>query len=346
MGLMRYPENYEGFECWSVRYPTTKKEWGRYLLGLRDLENLLDMNAEGLSGIICYNYPALAQWRLFSKCKELSGKCIADITEWHEAGAGSVMLRLVRSIDIWLRMSIVNFRADGIIAISPMLARLYLTRGLPVVEIPTLFDTQTLAQPPIADAAARRFIYVGNPFTDGRVNRERSNVKDRLDVCIKLFQRLAVDGHEFVFDIYGVERKQYLNVFPDDEDFLCSEQKRICFHGRVDNAMARRFVAESDFSIFVREPSRVILAGFPTKLAESISVGTPVITNNHENLRGYAEIPGLYLVEREREYDCLLDVMRLAEDEVRRLKQLAFQSRAFDFRSYVADMALFLESMR
>lgn len=49
---------------------------------------------------------------------------------------------------------------------------------------------------------------------------------------------------------------------------------------------------EADFSIFVRPDRRSSHAGFPTKLAESLAAGTPVITNNTGDI-------GLYLKDGE-----------------------------------------------
>lgn len=346
-GLLQYPGTIDGFECWSVEYPRTKKEWGQYLTGLSCIGELLDKYSDGFSGIICYNYPALAQWRLFSKCRKLGGKCIADITEWYDASGGSSMLRLAKAIDTWLLMNVVNRRSDGVIAISRMIAKFYSGRRFPVVELPTLFDTGEIRDPMRAAGSShsKKFIYVGNPFSVGRVNKARSNVKDRLDVCVKLFKRLDEAGYDFYFDIYGVDISDYLSVFPEDADLIGAANQKIRFHGRVDNKFARDLVAKSDFSIFIRDPSRVTLAGFPTKLAESVSVGTPVITSDQENLRKYANTPGLFLLKRGLEYGYLESFMQLTADDLCRLKRDTFESKKFDFHRYIDEFAYFLDEI-
>ena len=51
------------------------------------------------------------------------------------------------------------------------------------------------------------------------------------------------------------------------------------------NKLAR--VAASDFTILLRPVSRFSLAGFPTKLAESMACGVPIIGNLTSNIGDY-----------------------------------------------------------
>lgn len=44
---------------------------------------------------------------------------------------------------------------------------------------------------------------------------------------------------------------------------------------------------QSDWTIILRENSRLVKAGFPTKLVESISCGTPVLANRFSNVFDY-----------------------------------------------------------
>jgi glycosyltransferase involved in cell wall biosynthesis len=46
-------------------------------------------------------------------------------------------------------------------------------------------------------------------------------------------------------------------------------------------------IRSADFSVFLRERSRVTTAGFPTKFVESMAVGTPVITTITSDLEQY-----------------------------------------------------------
>ena len=52
---------------------------------------------------------------------------------------------------------------------------------------------------------------------------------------------------------------------------------------------AIRIVKESTWSIILRDDNAVVKAGFPTKLVESISCGTPVIANSFSNVLEYLD---------------------------------------------------------
>ena len=59
------------------------------------------------------------------------------------------------------------------------------------------------------------------------------------------------------------------------------------FHGKVSNLEARNKISKADFSILFRNVNKMTSAGFPTKVSESISCGTPVITNSTSDLEHY-----------------------------------------------------------
>lgn len=345
-GLSINAESFEEFECWSIEYPQTKKQWWSYLIGLRDLEKFLGMYSEDLSGVIFYNYPAIAQWRFSLRCRALGGLCITDVTEWYESSGGNLLLRMVKSIDTWLRMHVVIPASDGVITISNWMTARYRRAALPVVEIPPLVDLDALPkQAHVSEPGRRRFVYVGSPFAVGRVNEKRSNLKDRLDLCVALFHDLHRDRKGFVFDVYGVSEDDYLTVFPEHSEKLREMGASIQFHGRVLNAVAKQVIADSDFSIFFRDKTRVTLAGFPTKLAESISLGTPVISNLYQNVEPYASQQGLLLANPGEERAMLLRALSLSDAEVRDLKAACRVSGLFDYRAYREVMANFLSGM-
>ena len=57
--------------------------------------------------------------------------------------------------------------------------------------------------------------------------------------------------------------------------------------GRIPQEQVEEKLRNADFSIFSRPIRQSSNAGFPTKLAESMSVGTPVITNNTGDISLY-----------------------------------------------------------
>lgn len=342
--LTRYQEDYEGFESWSVPKPAGYFRWLDYITGLKSLLGLLDATGRRLEAVICYNYPAVAQWRIFRRSWSLGGLGFADATEWYDASGGNIIYRAVKAIDTWLRMNLVNRSSDGVITISAWMTNYYKKKRKPIIELPPLFDTieHVSGLGHSSKGGARSFIYVGNPFDASRVNSRRTNLKDRLDICIDLFHEASRKGWDFSFNVYGVTQQEYLSVFPEHAVKLRDLDKKISFHGRVPNSEIRNIVAASDFSIFFRDESRVTLAGFPTKLVESISLGTPVISSLHQSVARYADSPWLYLAKPGEEMAGVLWAMSLSDDQIEELKLNCLAAKVFDYRSYTERFSGFL----
>jgi len=114
------------------------------------------------------------------------------------------------------------------------------------------------------------------------------------------------------------------------------------FKGRQPNELVLKRIAECDFSIFFRDETRVTLAGFPSKLAESISCGTPVVSNRMVSLEDYAQSAGLFISARGEELTLVKQVMDFSPTEINAMKQRAYHSRTFDYRKYKEKLDAFL----
>jgi len=337
-------QDFLGFECWSVPYPAGVVAWLKYILGLATiLKFLQNKRPAKVVGVICYNYPAVAQGRIKLLCQRAGMKMIADATEWYDASAGGLIHRVIKFLDTSLRMHIVHRLADGVITTSKYLTAFYGRRGRVTVELPTLFDADKFQSPPSRENTPQKhFIYVGSPFDAGRVNKARSNLKERLDVCIEVFYQLYTSGENFSFEIYGIGAEDYLHVFPEHAGLLQEMAQCIAFKGRQPNQLVLKRIAECDFSVFFRDETRVTLAGFPSKLAESISCGTPVVSNKMVSLENHAQSVGLFLAARGEEFALIKQVMAFSSAEVNAIKQRSYHSRTFDYRNYVDKVAAFM----
>jgi glycosyltransferase involved in cell wall biosynthesis len=62
---------------------------------------------------------------------------------------------------------------------------------------------------------------------------------------------------------------------------------RIVWHGSVPHELVPQYLADADFSVLLRRPERHAMAGFPTKVVESLAAGTPLIVNHTSDLSEY-----------------------------------------------------------
>lgn len=336
-----------GFECWSVPYPASSLSWVKYLCGLPAILDILKSyrHANPVAAI-CYNYPAIASLRIEKLCDRLGIKMLADSTEWYDSTGGSILHRLIKSLDTSVRMYIVNPRMHGVITTSKYLTDFYARQGKLTVELPTLFDGKRFNAPHIGRAEGElKFIYVGSPFDVNKVNRSRTNLKERLDKCIEVFHNLHAKGKSFRFDVVGITQNDYLKVFPKHRTLLDEMREVAYFHGRMPNDQVVGLIGGSDFSIFFRDRTRVTLAGFPSKLAESISIGTPVVANRMLSLEPFAESPGVVLADPGREMEVVESLFALSASQIDLLKQDAFKAKTFHYENYHGDVDAFMRKV-
>ena len=103
-----------------------------------------------------------------------------------------------------------------------------------------------------------KLVYTGSP-----------GHKDKLDDIITIITELS-DKYEL--DIAGIE-----GVNTDN----------IRYHGLLSHTKSLDLVSKSHFSVLLRPDNKVSKAGFSTKVVESMSCGTPVITNRTGDLANF-----------------------------------------------------------
>ncbi|MDM1376763.1 glycosyltransferase [Myroides marinus] len=311
----------ELFKYNEIDYPNSFYSWIKYLGGSKHIFKVIENEKPDI--IILYNYPALAMFRILKYCKRKNIKVIADTTEWYE-GLGNLVKKNIKKIDVYFRMKVLNHSCDGQIVISQYLFDYYKDNRKAIVEIPPLFDVENekfyndLSSYKLEEGFIN-LIYSGSP---GAGN------KDRLDLIIKS----VVKYPKIRLKIIGITEQQYKSIFKDN-----SISNNVIFLGRIEHVKALELIKESDFTIFLREKNLPNTAGFPTKFAESISVGTPVLTNSSSNLYDYFKLNiGIEIENMNPEAidKVLEEILKLTKLELKNRKEECLNFKLFDFRNY------------
>lgn len=270
--IIKTKKEYFGFDTYSVPYPDGAKAWLCYLTDIKSFVKVIEKQHE-VCMVVLYNFQAVAMRKMINYCKRNGIKCCADVTEWRSAKGEGIVYRILKDSDTWYRMKILHKKLDALIVISSYLKKYYKNQSL-VVQIPTLIDKSEDKWRNTYERSEETLylVYAGNP-----------GLKDRLDILISAL--LKVD-RAYVLDIVGVTKDQFLHYFPSFKDKI-KKIDNIVFHGRVSHQKALEYVKKANYSCFFRESDRVSNAGFPTKLAEALTCGTPVITNETSDLRLY-----------------------------------------------------------
>ena len=303
---------YCGFACYERRRPNQFV----YLTSVGRLKRII--RDKKISTVIAYNYPSAALNSLAAWCRRNHVKCYADATEWYVA-QGNPIFRIIKNLDSNFRMKKVHFRLDGVIAISRYLYEYY-RNGVDTVQIPPLSDLEDpkWQLPDREQSDTVRFVYAGSPDSQ----------KERLDLLVDAAEQIAPRTN-VTLDIVGIDLAQYESIYGCK--YLGNAVK---FHGRVSHSEALDFVKKADWSIVIRDNNLVVKAGFPTKVTESISAGTPVIANRFSNIEDYLNSSNSILID---------DISELSEAMLHAVSKKADVDRTvFDYRNYLRRLQYFL----
>ncbi|HCH4138129.1 TPA: glycosyltransferase [Vibrio parahaemolyticus] len=333
-GVVHQLGSKDDIEMMAVSYPRGVFDWFRFIFGdSATLRYIIEVKPDI---IIMYNYPAIAGLRIHHLCNKNNIECISDITEWYSSFNTNLLRRVVKWFDTTLRIKFVARLSNRVITTSEYMTEIYESKGKICLELPTLYDIETLgSKAETSDKLSKedkiRLVYFGSPFDKSVAIHDNTQVKERLDKVINAISDNFVK-HKLILDIYGISKSDFLDVYPDYISILSSLDDSVVFHGRVSHSELTDYVSKSDYSIFFRDDTRVNKAGFPSKLAESITLGTPVITSNISSLKKYENINGVNLCDIGCESQDLDRI--LSERDV--LKKMPLSKSHFDYRNYKA----------
>ena len=267
----------QGFDCWSNCYPKTSKQWITYLTNINSIK-LVNGKYDNVKAIIAYNYQGIALYNLKKFCKRNNIAIIADCTEWYDIKGTNIIFKTIKGLDSFIRMRVVQKRLDGLIVISSYLEDYY-KKYVKTIRIPPLVDLNepkwNMVNPNVADDKLK-LVYTGSPGKN----------KDKINYIIEALYNIKTNRN-YEFRVVGITKDQYINYYPKHKEIIKLLDKKIIFLGRMPHIESLAELKKSDFCIFVRDKNRTMMAGFPTKFAESISCGIPVITTNTSDLEKY-----------------------------------------------------------
>lgn len=229
----------------------------------------------------------------------------------------------------------INYRyreCDGLIAISSLLEKHYMKQGSNVIKIPTILDTDQIG-------------YTLDSFQDNILKLVfAGSIEGKKELMLPIFKaidKLGKLSYRIEFNILGPDETSLLENIDHDKELLARIKHSLRIHGKVPQKEVTNFLKMSDFMIFIRPNRQSSNAGFPTKLAESLSVGTPVITNITSDIGDYLcdGVNGFVVEQITEDYiiDVFNKVFSLSKDDY---KQMRIKSREtaelyFDYKQYI-----------
>ncbi|MFP8843615.1 glycosyltransferase [Shewanella baltica] len=200
--------------------------------------------------------------RLLPFCKDNNIKLIFDCVEWYQPKSFLEYLYKPYYWNVEFAMRSLIPMCDGVICISKFLNQFYTEKGCKTIIIPPTLDFDALPLKYLSQGDEKcsriKLVYTGNP-----------GHKDLLD--------------EIVNVVKSFDSKLELNIAGIDG----INSNNIKYHGYLEHDQAIRLVSDSHFSILLRPLNKTSMAGFSTKVVESMACATPVISNNTGDLSNY-----------------------------------------------------------
>jgi glycosyltransferase involved in cell wall biosynthesis len=328
-------KKYFGFDVYSRKYPENIIDWLKYITTYQFNLNII-RKYNDVKAIICYNSPSVSLFLLNKWGRKQNIKIIADCTEWYEVEKGEKGIkRYVKKIDIYCRMHLIHPKLYAVIAISSYIQDFYKMKGTKTIQIPPLTDTNDLKwhKDSVTVSEYKNIVYVGVPFS--LITKRQ---KDRIDILIQALLS-SEQKNKFIFHVVGCTKEDFLKFYPRFVEKLKGKDDIIKFYGKLPHKAAINKIKECDFCMFVRDNTLTNRAGFPTKFAEAISCGLPILTNRNSNVDDYLfeGVNGFFINNdtKEKLIKSLKKPLSLNQDELLKMKIEVYNSKLFDYRNYI-----------
>lgn len=253
--------------------------WQRVLRGVdagRKTARWIESLSPRPDAILVYGTPFGYLRRLLPLAKKMRVPLLLDVVEWYDPAHmpggkfGPVSLAFEYS------MRCLATKADGALVISRYLETYFNAEHIPTLRVPPLFSFTDCRPEQFREIdGGLHLCYAGTP-----------GKKDKLETILQAMTALTGISKRVELHLVGVDNKDLialmdgcgLKIPPVDA------KVKITAYGRVDNTTAKSIVSSCDFTVLLRDQLRYSLAGFPSKVAESLMLGTPVIANLSSNL--------------------------------------------------------------
>ena len=225
-------------------------------------------------------------------------------------------------------------KCDGIIAISRMIESYYKKYLSNVVRVPTITDVKNTVYRTKVENDRVDFVFSGK-LDEG---------KDNLDTFIEALDRADHMGKRTQLNIYGPSVEDVKQHLGEKAGLLDIHKNNIFIHGRVPQQEAQEACLNSDFSVFFRLNRRSANAGFPTKLGECMTFGTPVICNDTGDISLVVEDKenGFLLNSKSVDeiYETLEYLLNMKKEDREKMRKKARLSAEhfFDYRNYFSEI--------
>lgn len=334
---------YEGIKYISFRSKSKTKIVrliNRLLFGEKVI-SFIKKHGDGLEAILTVDVLPNAFSCITRFAKKNQVLLLHDSVEWYspeefEDGERNIEYRLKEYTNTKVIQG--NWR---VMAISSYLKNYFSKCCKVAVRIPVIMDVNAIVPKLVASPKDKiRFVYAGSP---GR--------KDYLKEIVEGFCILSSEQKKLIeLNIIGVNEDQLFEICGLSKELIEQASSFMKAHGRVKHTEATEAVKNADYTLLLRDESlRYAIAGFPTKVVESLAHGTPVVCNLSSDLGDYLEDgKNSIIVDNHTPLamrEALIRVLKMTDQESNAMRYCARKTAEenFDYRLYKTELSKLLQ---
>ncbi|WP_431029550.1 glycosyltransferase [Lysinibacillus sp. LZ02] len=335
MGFTGYLEEveYTGFNYISLRKNAKNKleKIYNYIGYNRRLKNFIKSYIlhKKIDVILIADLPMVSIHWLKGFCRNHNIQLLADSVEWYSPEQFKYGLLSPSMVFMNIENKFLLDKNIKIIAISKYLRNYFIGKGCRAVRIPVVLDVKSIPFEKQINENKLSILYAGSP---GRKDYVYEMLRGVLLLNETEMNRLRFIFAGFSFDaIKHHFSKEELNKLNECVEFL----------GRIERKEVLKKLSQTDFTVLLRaSEQRYAMAGFPTKVVESLATATPVILNLSSDLGDYIKDmhEGLIVEECSAEAfsQTLKRVLMLEKSQIEDMKRKArlCAENNFDYRLY------------
>ena len=265
---------------------------------------------------------------------------VNDVVEWFQPShlPGGWLGPFHWNVEIALRYYYP--KAKNIIAISRYLEDYYHKKHCHVLRMPPTLD--------VFSANARTTI------TDGPITLAYAGFPGKKDLIVNVIQavmQLDPKGEKIKLKMAGPSPEEILRIPALHTTGINNLPPCLEAMGKLSHEKVIELVRQADYVPLLRKPQRYAMAGFPTKIPECMSLGTPAICNATSNLEDHVKDGKTGFICNDYTTNAFQITLRRAlnlsipEREAMRRAARTEAEQAFDYRVFIEPMAQFLEQL-
>lgn len=279
--------------------------------------------------------------KVLNICKKYNKKIIVEQCEWYDSSSFTFGRLDPRYLRFLYNITFKYIKADGIISISRLLNNYFESKNVKTTRIASILDVQYSPYTNTTNNEKIEIVYTGNT----------SKSKELLKPIFEALSFKQEYLNKINFNIYGSNINGVLKNINNDKDLYNKVKNSLFIHGSVPQEKIKDILLKADYQMFIRPNRRSSNAGFPTKLAESMAVGTPVISNYTGDIELYLKdninglvCDGITCEDVKKIFDKIINMSKGNYSILRRNARLTAEEN-FDYRKYLNQVKELVDSL-